>query len=423
MKKIITSAGLVALSATGMQGAYAPGLNKMESSKLMTYSASLRGFYDDNVTTAKGSATAPKIDSFGFDFRPSASLNLTSLQQTYIGATYTYGMRYYVDRDPSADHSHEFDLKTEHAFSERYKLTFNDSFVYAQEPEVLGDIGVVRRLARSNNSAYRNLASLGFTAQLTEVIGARVGYENTWLSYLDEGDGSRSAQLDRMDHAIRLEGTYQVQPKLLARSGYRLTVTDYQGTGDINLTKPGIQEGDTRNENRHTFFAGADYSFNSRLRASLEAGAQIADFSRADLSSETSPYVSLSSTYMYQEDSTIQLGLSLDRSATDITSSSDVETLSPYISINHKFTPRINAGGLLRFSHFKYNAPGTDADAIAVDGGTEDFITAQLNVDYKISQHFTATATYNFDNLSGDSQFDDRSFTRNRIFLGVRATY
>ncbi|MBL9167845.1 MAG: hypothetical protein JNN07_08910 [Verrucomicrobiales bacterium] len=418
MKKIITSAGLVALSATGMQGAYAPGLNKMESSKLMTYSASLRGFYDDNVTTATGSSTAPKIDSFGFDFRPSASLNLTSLQQTYIGATYTYGMRYYADRDPSADHSHEFDLKTEHAFNERYKMTFNDSFVYAQEPEVVGDIGVVRRLARSDNSAYRNVASLGFTAQLTEVIGARLGYENTWLAYLDEGAGSRSAQLDRMDHAIRLEGTWQVQPKLLARSGYRLTITDYQGSDDIDLVTPGIQQGDTRNENRHTFFVGGDYSFNSRLRASLEGGAQIAEFKRADLSSDVSPYVSLSSTYLYQEDCYAQLGLTVDRSATDIVSSADVQTMSPYFSINHKITPRINAGGLLRYNQFKYHAPGA-----AVDGGTENFITAQLNVDYKISQYFTATATYNFDDLGGDTQFADRSFTRNRVFLGVRATY
>lgn len=422
MKKIITSAGLVALSATGMQGAYAPGLNKMESSKLMTYSASLRGFYDDNVTTATGSSNAPKINSFGFDFRPSASLNLTSLQQTYIGATYTYGMRYYADRDPSADHSHEFDLKTEHAFNERYKMTFNDSFVYAQEPEVIGDVGIVRRLARSDNSAYRNLASLGFTAQLTEVIGARLGYENTWLSYLDEGAGSRSAQLDRMDHAIRLEGTWQVQPKLLARSGYRLTITDYQGKDPLNPAIPN-RKGDVRNENRHTFFGGGDYSFNSRLRASLEAGVQIADYKDPFTSSQTSPYVSLSSTYMYREDSFLQLGLSLDRSSTDVTSSSDVETLSPYVSVSHKFTSRISAGGLLRYNHFKYNASGSDPTGAAIDGATEDFVTAQLNLDYKISQYFTATATYNFDDLSGDSQFSDRSFTRNRVFLGVRATY
>jgi hypothetical protein len=259
---------------------------------------------------------------------------------------------------------------------------------------------------------------LGFTAQLTEVIGTRLGYENTWLKYLDDGVGGRAAQLDRMDHAIRLEGTWQVQPKLLARSGYRLTITDYQGTGDIRPDILGIQDGDFRNEKRHTFFAGADYSFNSRLRASLEAGAQIASFKRADLSSDTSPYVSLSSTYLYREDSYAQLGLTLDRSATDIVSSADVQTMSPYFSINHKITPRINAGGLLRYNQFKYHAPNDP-----VDGGKEDFITAQLNVDYKISQYFTATATYNFDDLSGDSRFSDRSFNRNRVFLGVRATY
>lgn len=405
MNKLITSAGLVALSATGMQGAYAPGLNKMEASKLMTYSASLRGFYDDNVTTAKGTTQAPKIDSFGFDFRPSASLNLTSLQQTYLGATYTYGMRYYADRDPSADHSHEFELKLDHAFTERYKLSFSEAFAYAQEPEVIGDLGAITRLARSNNSTYRNVANLGFTAQLTEVLGTRLGYENTWLDYVDR---DRSSFLDRMEHAIRVEGTWQVQPKLLLRPGYRLTLTDYSRDAS-----------DGRNSKRHAIFAGADYSFNSRLRGTLEAGAQIASFDDSTLfPSGTSPYVSLSASYLYREDSYLQLGLTVDRSATEIQNSSDVQTISPYVSVNHKITSRISASALVRYNQYSYNA-----STKPLDGASEDFFTAQLNADYKISEHFTATATYNYDDLSGDALFSDRSFSRNRVFLGVRASY
>ena len=42
-------------------------------------------------------------------------------------------------------------------------------------------------------------------------------------------------------------------------------------------------------------------------------------------------------------------------------------------------------------------------------------------VEYKFSQHISAELAYNFDRL--DSQVQDRSYSRNRGFLGVRATY
>lgn len=427
MKKIITSAGLVAVGASGLQGAYAPGLNEIQSSKLLTYSISARGFYDDNITTASKSSGAIK-DSFGMDIRPSISLNLTSLQQTFVGATYTYGLRYYADRSPDADHSHQFDLRTEHAFTERYKLTFDDSFIYAQEPEVIGDVGVVKRLLKSNSSAYHNTAHLGFTGQLTEVIGTRVSYENQWINYLDSNPlgGSRSATLDRFEHQFRLEGTWLVDPKLTARAGYRLSLVDYTSSEPIIFGGPANFTGDLRNQKRHTGFLGADYSFNPRAKASIEGGAQYTTFDHAEAGqSAVTPYVSISGTYLYREKSYLQLGLTVDRSATDVIGSlnaiaSDVETISPYISISHQLTPRVTLGGLVRYNQYTYNATGTGS----IDGQKEDFIIAQINADYRISEHWTATASYNFDDLSSsDANFKNRAFTRNRVFLGVTASY
>ena len=63
MKKIIASAGLVAVSAAGLQAA-APGLSPMEAAKPWSISATLRGFYDDNYTAAHKSF---EDDSFGTD--------------------------------------------------------------------------------------------------------------------------------------------------------------------------------------------------------------------------------------------------------------------------------------------------------------------------------------------------------------------
>ena len=75
MKKFIASAGLVAVGATGLHAAYAPGLSPLETSKPWSISATVRGFYDDNYATAPSSFTGKK-DSYGIELSPSAAINI-----------------------------------------------------------------------------------------------------------------------------------------------------------------------------------------------------------------------------------------------------------------------------------------------------------------------------------------------------------
>ena len=46
-----------------------------------------------------------------------------------------------------------------------------------------------------------------------------------------------------------------------------------------------------------------------------------------------------------------------------------------------------------------------------------------LIFDYKLSEYITATASYNYDKSTADSAISGREFSRNRVFLGVVATY
>src|SRR5688572_26884659 len=139
MKKLIASAGLVALSATGLKAQNTAGLSRMETTKPWSISAALRGFYDDNYfSQTKGF----EEDSFGFELRPRVAVNLLPSDQTYIGGAYTYSMKWYEAReDDSIDQSHEVDLKLDHRFSERLKVALTENFVYAQEPEVIEGSG------------------------------------------------------------------------------------------------------------------------------------------------------------------------------------------------------------------------------------------------------------------------------------------
>ena len=63
----------------------------MQTTKIWSASASLRGFYDDNYTT---SPNGDKQGSAGFEVSPSVQFNVP-LQQTEIGLKYTYGLYYY----------------------------------------------------------------------------------------------------------------------------------------------------------------------------------------------------------------------------------------------------------------------------------------------------------------------------------------
>src|SRR5713101_9552983 len=219
MKRLIASAGLVAVGATGLQAAYAPGLTPMETSKTWSVAASLRGFYDDNYNTAPSHPSDPSIPnakgSFGAEISPQFALNLPG-DQTFVGASYVYTLRYYEARaNNNTDHTHEFNAKLDHRFSERYRVAFSDSFAYSQEPEVVeagGTISAPKTTPlRTDADGLRNRVSLKLTGQVTELLGFEATYQNTWYNYFQNasdlqrefpatfGIGSRAGTLNRIE--------------------------------------------------------------------------------------------------------------------------------------------------------------------------------------------------------------------------------
>ena len=55
-----------------------------------------------------------------------------------------------------------------------------------------------------------------------------------------------------------------------------------------------------------------------------------------------------------------------------------------------------------------------------MDGAKEEIYIVGLNATYQISPWIAAEAGYNFDELSSDLC---RGFDRNRLYIGLRATY
>ena len=417
MKKIVSAAGLAALGAVGLHAAAGDGLSRIESSKPWSIKANLRGFYDDNIITMP-SAWGSSPDSFGFELSPSLSYNLVK-EQTLLSAGYQYTLRWFDDRDPdNSDHNHSFNLGINHDINQNLSLSLTDQFVIAQEPEVIDPTGATRfRALRADSDALRNSANLSLTAQLSDTLSLVGGYKNDLINYDADGDGSFSALLDRVEHRLSANLRTQLRPATSALVGYQYRIVDY--TSD-DLLQPGGSSSDVRNSDSHYVYAGVDHAFSPELSTSLRAGAQFTTYDNANVADDStvSPYIDANLSYAYAKGSNLSVGLRHERNQTDIpyflqTLILDQETTSIYASVTHQLTAKLTANlvGMYAMSSFGDSLPGSPSD---------DYLSLGANVAYTINQYLQAETGYNFDDLSSDL---GRSFDRNRVYVGLKASY
>lgn len=426
MKKFIASAGLLTVGAVGLNAAYAPGLSPMETSKPWSVSAALRGFYDDNYNAApshpSNPAIAEKKSSAGFEVSPSIRFNFP-MEQTYLGASYLYSLKYYDARPGNkVDHLHDLELKADHRFSERYKLNFDDSFVYSVEPTVIDSSGAVTAPdLRANADAIRNRAMLAFSAQMTELLGLEVSYQNTYYDYLKSGANSFQAALDRDENLFDIHGTYHIQEHLVGLFGYQFELDDYTSSQLLNPNDPASLAGSDRSDKSHYFYLGLEHAFSSQLNGSIRVGAQYMSWDHLS-GSEWNPYVDLRGTYTYLPGSYVQLAFTHTRNATDVVGAGeatdivkDQESSTVSASINHRITPKLTGGVQGSFQNSTY------AGGSLIDGKVDRFFLVGVNLDYRFNPNWAVELGYNFDRL--DSELPDRSFSRNRVYAGVRASF
>ena len=416
MKKLIQAASLVSAGAavlTCSQVLAAEG-----GSKPWSLSLGLRGFYDDNIFTGNDQfANRPKEDAFGFEVTPGVQFYVPINDgQTTISGGYTYGFRYFADR-PGRDYDqfHVANLGLIHRFSPRYELSIYN-FTVAQEPELIASPaivgGPVNQVVRAEGNNIRNTAGVDFTAQWSPQWSTVIGYQNNWYNYDFVGFAN---VLNRMEHLPSMRVSYHYSPRTAFGIGYQY--------GDLNYSRANY-----RDQRSHYIFAHADHSFTSQLLGSIRAGAQIVDWYNAPIGTRdnaTNPYIDANLAYSYTTGSNFQLGVRHSRNATDVddlaavnNSVYDQQSTLVYASINHAFTGRLRGSIIGQYQNSEFI--GVTANN-PLDGQTEDFISFGVALNYKFTANIYGELAYYFDRLSSDVVF--RDFDRNRIFVGVRATY
>lgn len=426
MKRLITCASLVAV---GVASVDAQPVGEPSLSKSWSVSAKLRGFYDSNYNTAPDNP-APgypyaKAESWGFSVAPSIGANLLR-DQTTLNLRYDFDLRWYEARkDDEIDMYHTAKLNLEHRFNERYRVELYDHFVYADEPSVIESSGQQTSFFRTQGQNLRNYAGIGFYGSFTEAWGYRVGFENTIYDYDEDGAGSRSAILDRMENKPTIDFRRVLQPNTVALVGYSFSDVDYNADEYLVLLPPVIQDmspkSDFRNSRNHFAFAGIDHAFSTQFDVKLRAGVQVADYYNAD-EDKTAPYADVMFGYTYAEGSRLQLGVKTGMIATDLAVSQDfsgvtlgAQSTTTYLGVSHRLTSRLN--GQVRGTWQALNYFGESS----YDDEWDNYYTVDVGLVYTINTYVALEGGYLWDRL--DSDIDNRSYSRNRGYLGVRATY
>jgi hypothetical protein len=437
MKKIVASVSLVAVGVSGLQAALLPGLTT-ESGKPWTLSATLRGFYDDNINTYPNDQPMPTgydRGSYGVEVSPDLEFNFL-MEQTTLSFGYIYSYKYYQNRLINSSgndaNTSDFHAALTHAFSERYSLSVRDSFVIGQEPDFLRAGNTFTTFQRYTGNNLRNFGIIDFTAQLTPDFGLDLGYANTFLAYSDDanpavtGVPSNAGLLNTLDHVVHLDGRYQLQPQTIGIVGVQFRETDYTGNQDIGGGQfyPNGQTimSDSRNARSYYGYLGLDQNFRPDLTGSIRAGARYSDYYNdpADQNG-ASPYAMASLKYTYLPESYLVVGGSYDYSPSSMGASVNqagqinvgAQSGTIFASVVHRIMPKLFGSIQGQYQNSTYIGG-------YIDGQDANFYLVGLNLRYQFTPNFSAEAGYNYDNLNSNVY---GSYDRNRVYVGITGSY
>ncbi len=416
MKKLIASAGIAAVGAASLQAAPQVGLSPTQTSKPWSISASLRGFYDDNITTAPD---AIKEESYGIEISPSINYNVVR-ESTQISLGYTFGLRWYEDREPdSSDESHQVSANIIHDVSPSLSFKLSDTFRVAQEPTIAN--GARTRVLRGEQDYLQNDASISATKRLSDTLSVLGQYSNRLINYDDQGF---SGILDRVEHTPLVHLMSQINPNTVGLIGYRFKAVRY--TADEIIPGSGIDP-NIRDANSHYAYVGVDHAFTPALQGSARIGVQHTEFENAPAGVDdnvTNPFADANLSYGYAEGSNVQVGVKHERNRNDLAFAGasslilDQEQTVIYSSINHRITAKLNASLQGTYLNGSYEGGGP-----GVDGVDDEYWALGLNLNYTINQFLAAEAGYNFDDYDSGVLSAFRSYDRNRVYIGLRASY
>jgi hypothetical protein len=185
------------------------------------------------------------------------------------------------------------------------------------------------------------------------------------------------------------------------------------------------QKADYRNNRGSIGFLGVEHVFNPLFSAGIQAGAQFTDFyNDPTTDNQVTPWGKLTLTYFYAQASSVTAGYSLSQAATDLIGTGGTFTQnrtasSLFARVNHEFYPDFHGSLFGQWVLSDYNGG-------SYDGATENLWLAGASLRYDLTPFLSTELGYTFDYLDSDPIIEannPRGYTRNRVYIGLKATY
>ncbi len=191
----------------------------------------------------------------------------------------------------------------------------------------------------------------------------------------------------------------------------------------IDYVRHYVYQSSDRDSMTHYGYVGLEHDFTPNLTAKVSGGALYEDNYADPISATTSwaPYADVSVAYTYLPGSYVQLGFTHDINATDQVQPDSAGNITQYaessvvyLTVNHKITSRLTATAIGRMQYSTFQ--GGYANSL-----DETDYSLGVNLDYQVNQFLSVDAGYNYDNVQ--SGVPGYAFNRNRVYLGVTASY
>jgi hypothetical protein len=168
-------------------------------------------------------------------------------------------MTYYQERESLSqnpiDQSDQLDLWVDHAFTERWHAKVMDTFVVAQEPELLNPSGSAVTLPiRVTGDNIVNTANINLNTDWTRQFSTSLTYQNSVFDYQNSGENqqevfdyyyglpyngstaqgsSLAGLLNRVDQSISLDLQWRFSEETMAFFGGSFELVNYIGNEPI----------------------------------------------------------------------------------------------------------------------------------------------------------------------------------------------
>lgn len=392
-----------------------------------------RGGYDDNsrdqpdeisvqvlnpVTGRTRTVTRQGDVDESFFMNYDASLAYTAANsRASLGIAADVGINYYFDRSGrSYDINSGLTLHATYKLSPRAALEFSNFEAYESEPDfgasnLTGFTGEVGQgvtfpgtSAQRNGDYFFSTNHIALTYQFTPRISTVTSGDLVAFAFISEPFATIE---DRVELYADEQFVYLLKPTLSAVGEYRISYIDYFSVNNDSVS--------------HFLLAGANYSFNPRLKGIIRGGVEFREYLDAH-EDDVSPYFEGTLTYDLSARANIALVSRYSIEEGDLSSAvSNSRAFRLGIDFNDALTQRLRGYVSIYYTHNDYHSESDiESNTGIFDGGSfdEDSIEIAAGLKYSFNRRISVDVGYTHtDVLSG---VDAREYDRNRYFAGVR---